>query len=433
MNTAVEDISSTKKRLKIEIPTDIIEKEYIMGLDNVRKRAKIPGFRPGNAPITMIEKKFGNDIKADIIDRLVPEYYSKALKEADLVPVTLPKFESSLDINRNEPLSFSLTVEVRPGIPELNYTGLKAEDIAVQVETKEIDETISGLQEERAMFEVVDREIKENDVIIIDFVKLDPTGQKELSSGKDQVMNLGTNIAPMGILDEIVGRKKGDIVEISLPEFEQDQSRETADKGNRIRITIKEVKEKILPAIDDEFAKDFGHDSLESLREGVSEGILKAKKDGAAKQQKQKLLDIIVGSHEFDVPESILERELEQLVINEKYSAKQSGNLMKKETDEKDSGIDVGEMAEKLRPKAISNSKAAIILDMIADKEGINVSEEEVKSKVSLLARHLQATPDAVVNLFVTRDGSLENFKKTIRDEKALDLILAKAEITKGE
>lgn len=433
MNTAVEDISSTKKRLKIEIPTDIIEKEYKMGLDNVRKRARIPGFRPGNAPVTMIEKKFGNDIKADIIDRLVPEYYSKALKEADLVPVTLPKFESSLDIKRNEPLSFSLTVEVRPGIPELKYTGLKVEDIAVQAEEKEIDETITGLQEERAMFEVVDREIKENDVIIIDFVKLDTTGQKELSSGKDQVMNLGTNMAPKGILDEIVGRKKGETVEISLPDFEQAQSGETEGKGNRIRITIKEVKQKILPAIDDEFAKDFGHDSLESLREGVREGILKAKKDGAAKQQKQKLLDMIVGSHEFDVPESILERELEQLVINEKYSAKQAENRMKKEADVKDSDADIGAMTEKLKPKAINNAKAAIILEMIADKEGIKVSEEEVKSKVSLLARHLQTTPDAVINLFVTRDGSLENFKKTISDEKALDLILAKAEITKGE
>ena len=433
MNTAVEDISSTKKRLKIEIPTDIIEKEYKMGLDNVRKRAKIPGFRPGNAPVTMIEKKFGNDIKSDIIDRLVPEYYSKALKEADLVPVTLPKFESSLDIKRNEPLSFSLTVEVRPMIPDLNYIGLKVDDIAVEAEAKEIDETINGLQDERAMFEVVDREIRENDLIIIDFLKLDPTGQKELSSGKDQVMNLGTNIAPQGILDEIVGRKKGDTVEITLPDFGQDQSQEASKKGNRIRITVKEVKEKILHAIDDEFAKDFGHESLESLREGVREGILKAKQDSAAKQQKQQLLDMMVGSHEFDVPESMLERELEQLVINEKYSARQSKDSMSNEVAGKDSGVDISELSERLKPKALSNAKAAIILEMIADKESINVSEEEVKSKVSLLARHLQTTPDAVINLFVTRDGSLENFKKTIRDEKALDLILAKAEITKGE
>jgi len=433
LNTAVEDISSTKKRLKIEIPTDIIEKEYKMSLDSLRKRAKIPGFRPGHAPVTMIEKKFGNDIKADIIDRLVPEYYSKALKEADLVPVTLPKFESSLDIKKNEPLSFSLTVEVRPGVPDLKYTGLKVQEIAVEAEAKEIDEAINGLQEERAMFEVVDREIRENDLIIIDFVKLDPTGQKELSSGKDQVMNLAANIAPKGILDEIVGRKKGDIVEIALPDFEKGQSQGTADKGNRIRITIKEVKEKILPAIDDEFAKDFGHASLELLRGGVREGILKAKNDGAAKQQKQKLLDMIVGAHEFDVPESILERELQQLVINEKYSAKQSENLLKKGIEGKASGPEDKDMSEKLKPKAISNAKAAILLDMIADKEGLSVSEVEAKSRISLLARHLQTTPEAVINLFVTRDGSLENFKKTIRDEKALDLILAKAEITKGE
>lgn len=458
MSTTVEDISSTKKRLKIEIPTDIIEKEYSSSLHKVRQKAKIPGFRPGKVPVNLIEKRFSHDIKADILDRIVPEYYSKALKEAELVPVVMPKFESTLDIKRNEPLTFSLTVEVRPRISSLNYTGLKVEDVDIQIEDKEIEETIKGLQEERAMFDAVDtsgstgRGIKEDDLLVIDYVKLGASGKKELSSGKDQVMNLGNNLTPKGILEELVGRKKGDVVEISLPSFASAdgegtaasgslQGKETDEEtgeGSRIRITIKEVKEKRLPEIDDEFAKDFGRDTLESLREKIKEGILKAKKDKAEKQQKARLLDMLVESHDFDIPESLLERELENLVVNEKLSMKQSKELINEADMGRHAGYpaaaektldnrDDSEIAGKLKPTAINNTKATILLEMIAEKEGITVTEEELKTRIVLLARQFKATPEAVINLFVTKDGSLENLKQTIRDDKVLDLVLSKA------
>lgn len=432
MSTTVEDISSTRKRLKIEIPTDIVEKEYKTSLDNVRQRAKIPGFRPGKAPVSMIEKKFGNDIKADIIDRLVPQYYSEALKTAELVPVTLPKFESSLELKRNEPLAFALTVEVRPNIADLKYTGLKVEDIPVVVEDKEIEETITGLQEGRAMYDIVDREIRADDLLIIDYVKLDKSGEKELASATDQVMNLGNNLAPKGILDELLGRKKGDVVEIQLPSFEGEEPGPEEDAGNRIRITIKEVKEKKVPNIDDELAKDFGHETLESLREKVREGILKAKKDKAAGQQKQKLLDMILASHEFDLPESMLERELENLVINEKHSNKQPKELAGGSGNDAAQPVEDAALAEALRPRAVTNIKTGILLEMIAEREGVTVSETELRQRIGLLARHFQSTPEAVMNLFMTKDGSLDNLKRTISDEKVLDLVLAKAEITKG-
>ncbi|MEW6107810.1 MAG: trigger factor [Nitrospirota bacterium] len=434
MSTTIEDISNTKKRLKIEIPTDIIEKEYKESLDKVKHRAKIPGFRQGKVPVNLIEKKFGDDIKADIIDRLVPEYYSKALKEADLVPVALPRFESNLDIKKNEPLSFSLTVEVRPNISNLNYEGLKVEAVDTSIEDKEVEETLKGLQEERAVFEAVDRGIREDDLIVIDYVKLDASGEKELSSGKDQVMNLGNNLTPKGILDEIVGRKKSDVVEISLPEIEGGEVKEGTDSGSRLRITIKEVKEKKLQPVDDEFAKDFGHETLESLKAKINEGILKAKQDKAAKQQKAGIVEILVESHDFDIPEALLEKELENLIVNERLSRKQSKELIKEAGAEKSSDKDeVSDLREKLKPQAIKNVKTMLLLDMIAEKEGINVSESEIKEKIALLARHLQTTPDAVINLFVTKDGSLENFKNTIRDEKVLDLLLSRAEIVKGE
>jgi trigger factor len=431
LSITVEDITSTKKRLKIEIPADIIQKEYSSSLSSVRQKARIPGFRPGNAPASIIEKKFGGEIKNDILDRLIPDYYAKALKEANLSPVTLPNFEGNLEFMKDQPLSFALTVEVRPHVSELKYTGLKVEAIDSPVEEKEIEDTLRGLQDERALFDVVDRPVTADDLIVIDYVKFDPTGEKELSSAKDQVMNLGNKMAPQGILDEIIGKKKGDIVDITLPSFKEGEASE--GEGDRIRITIKEVKEKKLPDLDDEFAKDFGHDSLDALKEKIREGILQAKKDSAAKQQKTVLLDTLVGTHEMDVPESLLEKELENLVVNEKASKKKSGDLIG-ETDQgkaSESGEDT-ELIERLRPKAANNVKAMILLEMIAEKEGIRVTEDEIKSRIAILARHFQTTPENVINLFITKDGSLENLKHTIQDEKVMDLVLSKAEMVKG-
>ncbi|MEJ2685244.1 MAG: trigger factor [Candidatus Sulfobium sp.] len=434
MTNAVEDISTTKKRLKIEIPTDVVEKEYRESVDRVRQKARIPGFRPGKAPTSLIEKKFGEDIKAEIIDKLVPRYYSDALKEAELVPVTMPDFETAVEVKRNEPLSFALTVEVRPSVPDFNYTGLKVEESVPEVAEEEIDDMIKGLQEERAMFEAVDREIREDDLLVIDYVKLDPSGEKELSSAKEQVMNLGNKLAPPAILEALTGRKKGDVVDISVPSFEKGEAKEEVPgDGSLLRITVKEVKEKKLPAIDDEFAKDFGSETIAAFRESVKERLVQAKKDKAAGEQKEKLLDSLVENYEFEVPDALLEHELEKLVVNEKYSRKKTegqvagGGAEKLPDEEEDSAI-----VERLRPKAVHSVKAGILLDIIAEKEGIKATEEEMKTRIGLLARHLQTTPDAVINLFVTRDGSLDTFRRTIRDEKVMDLVLSKAEKTKG-
>ena len=160
---------------------------------------------------------------------------------------------------------------------------------------------------------------------------------------------------------------------------------------------------------------------------------MNAKKDSVAKQQKTKLLDMLVEAHEMDVPESLLEKELENLVINEKASQKKSGELISEtERGESAESKEVSEIAERLRPNAIKNVKATILLDMIAEKEGVTVTEDEIKTRIAILARHFQTTPENVINLFITKDGSLENFKHTIQDEKVMDLLLSKADLVKG-
>ncbi len=420
MTTVIEDISSTKKRLKIEIPADILEKEYGDSLNKIRQRARIPGFRQGKAPVNIIEKRFGSEIRNELIEKLVPTYYAEAIKEADLAPVTLPKIDTELDLKRNKPLVFSLTVEVRPKIDNLDYASLTVGEIGVSVDDKEVEDTLAGLQNDRAMFEAVDREIREDDLLVIDYVKLDPAGEKELSSAKDQIMNLGNRITPRGIIEGVLNRKKGDTIEIILPDADG------KDAGNKLRISVKEVKEKKLPVIDDEFAKDIGYESLDVLKEKIREGILATKQGTAKKQQKARLVDTLVDRHHFEVPESLLDAELQHLLMDDRSGPG-------KEPESAAEGNDADDMKSQKRPQAIRNVKASIILDEIADREHVTVSEAEVKERISLLAQQLQATPDAVMNLFMTRDGSLDNLRHNIREDKVLDLLLSRAAVVKGE
>lgn len=428
MLKTVEEINSTKKRLNIEIPSEVIEKEYSASINNVRQRARIPGFRQGKAPMSLLEKRFGDDIKADIIDRLVPDYYSKAVKEANLIPVAFPKIEGMLDIKRNEPLNFTLTVEVRPEIGEVKYDGLKVKDIPADATDQDVEDALKGILNSRAEYDVVEREVGKDDLLVIDYIKTDSTGEKELSNGKDQVMNLGANTTPQGILDQLVGRKKGDVVDIVLPTFEGGEVKEEG-KGDKIRLTIKEVKEKRLPVLDDDFAKDIGHENLAELKTRLREGISASKKNEASSRQKASLIETLLSSYNFDIPEILLEKEVELLVMNEGIPEKKQPEAGSEGIEEKDA---FAEAADRLRPKAVNNVKASLLLDLIAEKEGVTVSEDELKSKISALAAHLKATPENVVNLFMTRDGSLERLKRSVRDEKVMDIVLSKAEIVKG-
>ncbi|GAB4483238.1 MAG: trigger factor [Thermodesulfovibrionales bacterium] len=421
MAVTIEDISTTKKKVRIEIPADVVMKEYAVSLNSVRQRAKIPGFRPGRAPMPMIEKKFGGDIRTDLIDRLVPDYYTKALREASLVPVAVPAFDEAPELQKDKPLAFSFTVEVKPKLGEIPYAGMKVADIPVVVEEREIDETINGIREQKAVFEVVDREVRADDLVVIDYVKLDPAGEREVASAQDRILNLGNNLTPQGILDAVLGKRKGDVVPVTLPAAGQETGSGEAT-GDQLRITIKEVKEKKLPALDEEFAKDLGYDTMEALRAKVLDGLTSAKQDNAARQQKAKLIDELVGGQSFEVPDAMLEHELKNLVASAQAKQAETGG----------EPSEIPGLEEELRPKALKNVRAALILEEIAEREKIVVTEEEMKARIASIARSLQATPEAVINLFVTRDGSLDNLRHSIREDKTLDLVLSKAEKVKG-
>jgi len=410
---SLEDISPTKKRLKIEIPADSIEAEIRKGLMDAQKKAKFPGFRQGKAPMTLVEKKFSKDIEAEVLEKIVSKYYLHAVKEADIKPVSGPSLEESFDFKRNSDLSMTMTVEVRPKIENLTYENIPVKNVPVDITDEEVETVIRNLADERATFEASDGPIQTGDLVTIDY-----TVREDNALVKDVVLKVGSGPYPKEFFDGLQGSKKDQDLEIEAA-FPEGMQSPYSGKKHTFIIRIREVKKKTLPALDDEFAKDIGLESLEQVKERVRENLLNAKKGQAEKAMQREVLDKLLEAHQFEIPESMLNHELTGIISEMRASGKD---------DRSDEAL-----TEEFRPSAEKSVKATLLMEMIGEKEGIAVSEDEVRGEIAAMAHRFSLSPENIIKYYVTKDGSLEGLRHSLFVRKVLALLLAKAKIEKGE
>lgn len=409
MLKALEDVSSTKKRLKIEVPAEAVESEIKRGLNEAQKRARIPGFRPGKAPMHLIEKKFGKEIEADVLEKIIPEYYLKAIKEADITPVSRPVVEESFDFKRNEPISMTVSVEVRPRVENLDYENMTVKEVPVEVSDEEVDAVLNRLAEERATYESADDSVNSGDLVTVDYIVED-------TISKDVVLKVGSGPYPQEFFDGLIGKKKDEefIIEASFPEDSQTQF---AGKRPRFEVKMKDIKRRNLPAIDDEFAKDLGFENMGQLKDRVKENIIASKNRDAERTKQREILDKLIETHSFDVPEGLLNAEINGII----GEVRAAGNDQR--TDE--------EIIEEIKPHAEKSVRAAILLELIGEKEGINVSDEDMKEEILNIARRFYISPEDVIKYYTAKDGSLEGLKQSVFEKKVLNFLLSKSKTEK--
>lgn len=439
MLKSIEDINQTKKRLRIEIPADLIEREMQSSLEKLRYTVKMPGFRQGKAPVTLIEKRFGKQVEAEVLEKLMPEQLTGAIREAAIDPVTMPVLEEEFEYKRHNPLAFAVTVEVKPKIENLTYESITVREIPVQVEDAEIEEAVKSLQDKRAVFEVADKAVEMDDFVSFEYVDSTITGIGDDSSAKQTISKMGNEIFPPEIMEKVIEKQKGDIVEFEK-KFDADESKELAGKTARIKVRISEVKRKTLPALDDEFAKDLGYETFTEMREKVREKINTAKAEHISKIQKAEIVRKLVETTPFEVPESLVQREMETIMMHKSVSGSKEAQSEEGAAADMSESVPSGADAEQegkgdsradLRKRAERNVQAHFILDAIGRKEGILVSDAEVDERISFLAQKLSATPDAIRNFYSYKEGSLESLRQSIFEEKVMDMLLAKATIEK--
>lgn len=408
---AVEDISATKKRLSIEIPAEAIEGEIVNSLNYLRKKTRVPGFRQGRAPMAIIEKRFGKDAEAEAVEKIIPQFYSAALKEADLTPVTRPVIEGGVDFQRKKPLSLTFTVEIRPRVENLRYEGIRVKDLPVAVSDADVEDALKRLQAERAAYEPTGEPVSEGDLVTLDY-------EVEGRSFEDQVFQVGGGQMPADFSKNLLGIGKSETKEFSVSFPEDFRVGELAGKSPLLKVAVKEIKRANLPAIDDDFAKDLEFDDLAALKGRIRERLEASKKEAASNIMKAEAMKGVMEAHSFEAPESLVEEDLHYRVAEARAQGR-------KEDD--------GALREEFRAAAEKNIRASLLIQMIGEKENVEVTEEDMRGRIAALAVRLRLSPENVIKYYISRDGSLEGLRQGIFEDKVLGLILERAEVVKED
>ena len=415
----VEDISPTTKRLEINVPSDVIQSESDSVYNHIRATANIPGFRPGKVPQSILIKKFGKNVEAQVIEKVVPEFYMKAVKEANLEPVGYPNLSDKIEITPGQPLSFSVTIEVKPVLGDLNYGDIKLKKITFIVENEEIDKQLAHLQESKALYSVTDEPLKEDDMAIINSDSYIDGQITEEMSHKEFPLILGSEGMPREFSEALIGKNKGDSVEFTIKIEEDFQNETIAGKEILFKVKVTEAKKKNLPPLDDELAKEADCKNMDELKEKIKENLGKRKESQINLDYKRDILNELIKRHDFSVPDVMAREELESLVNQVKQDAMRKNEILKPDD----------ELSKENEQTANDNVKGVIILDAIGKKENIEVTDDDMNSTMEEIASRNNLKMEELKRLYSAREGSIDALKSRLFADKVLDFILEKTTI----
>ncbi|THJ18967.1 MAG: trigger factor [Nitrospira sp. CG24B] len=436
MKMEVTELGPMKRALKIEVPADEVAQQFSRAYLELNRQVQIPGFRPGKAPVAILEKRYAKTIEEDVIRKLVPDFYGRAIKQAGISPVVvdIPPLDR-VKIQKDAPFTFTATVEIKPTIELRDYKSpspisLQADKRTVAEE--QIDRALEVLREQQARLDEAQAGtvLSEGDYAIVDLEGFLDGVPLEGTKKEGQLHKVGSKAALLGIeIDaHLIGRQAGDMVEIpqTYPVSHPDQR--VAGKAVSFRLVIKGVKQKKLPTLDDEFAKDCGpYASLHELRDKLRGQMEKALKRDIEESYKDTLLKRLIETHHFDLPDTLVEREL-STIVQQKLQARQRGNVT--DSPPAPDAEELKKIREEHREEANRRVKAGLILEAIAEKEGLSVSQDDLNNEVTRLATELRVPmADLVKMIQAGGQDSVEELRARILADKALDIVYRQAVI----
>ncbi|MDD5558110.1 trigger factor [Candidatus Methylomirabilis sp.] len=424
MKVDIEEISSTKRALRIELPPqsllDKLEAAYL----HLAKNARLPGFRPGKVPRDVLRSRFKEEAKQEALQELVPESYSQALKEANLDPVNEPRLDEIV-CEEGKPFSYRATFEVKPDLQLSGYTGIEITKEKVETTDAEVDRALEHLREQAAEYVPMDGwPGLQEDLLVVDYEGF--AGGKPLKgvSGRNASILLGAHQFIPEFETQLHGLKKGEVKEFSL-EFPTDYGRrELAGKRVLFRVTLKEVKKKRVPPLDNAFAQSAGEcKDVPELKEKVKQDLLAHKEREQVGRLKSQILEKLRAAHPFDPPESLVDAELEAILTDLRRSV--GGHKATSAQSEEEA------MRTKAGELALKRVRNSLLLEAVAKQEGIVVSDEELHEEVESTAVALNQKPEAFRKL-LEREGRIETIRMQLLERKALDLLYERANVVDG-
>jgi len=418
------EAETCKRELLIEIPVDAVRKESDRVAAKYSRSVRVPGFRPGHVPTRLVHQRFREEIKSEVVQALLPKFFNDAVKDRQLSAVGQPEFED-LKFEEGHPLTCKATFEVLPEFELKEYKGLEVEEEPVTVTEAEVAKALEELRESAATVEVVaDRPATDGDDVTVSYQGRDVQDAKaEPLEGREIVIHLDAE-GRAGFEENLRGSKAGDTREFKVSYPEDFPSKRLAGKTIRYRVEVHGIKRKVLPGLDDELARTVSEFStLEELRDRVRQDVERLHRRKAEKTVRQKLVDELLKRHQFPVPASMVQDQLEHSM---EIAVAQ---LVSKGIDPRTAPLDWSKLREKMQPEAEQAVRAAIILQRIAEAERMEVSEEELDQSIREMAQQRGEAP-ATLKTRLTREGRLAKLQSSCRSHKALDFVYRNAQIT---
>ena len=410
--------SATKREIQVEIPVEDVNRQTDSLIQKYQKVARIPGFRRGHVPASIIRQRFSEEIKTDMVEALIPRFFKQEAERLSLHPVSQPRV-TDLHLHEGEPLRFKAAFEVLPEIKLEGYKELRAEKPEIAVSEADVEQSLADLRERHASFNPVEgRALADGD-----FAQVSLDGNPKAGEGQpvhmDEVLVeiAGGNTMPE-FTEHLRGTSAGDerTFDVSYPEDTHD--RRLAGKTFSYAVKVQAIKQKSLPELNDEFAKQMGEfQTVDDLRKAIREQIESERKHQAEHDAKEKLVGELIQRNDFEVPDSLIEQQID-IRLERGLRALAAQGL----TAEQMKKMDLQRLRAGQREQAIHDVKAALLLERVAEEENVQVSDEELNQELEALAKQSKQTSEAV-RARLTRDGGLDRIRTRIRNEKTLEFL----------
>lgn len=410
MSTATD----CKRSVEIEIPLDAVEEARQRVTTSLKQRVRLPGFRPGKAPLNLIQSRFESDIRNEVLEVLLPQAFRDRVKQDQLQVVGTPDI-TDLKFEPGEPIRFKADFEVAPEIDLQDYRGLPVKYEEPTVNDEELDKRLETMREGKAEYPNQDpRPIEDKDYVLVHLRSL--AGLAEPIDQDVQIQVGGEETLP-AFNEALTGASPEAVVEVDIT-YPADYGQESlAGKTVKFELTPKFIRKRELPSLDDEFARDLGdYQTLDELKDAVRKSIFHEKQYAAQQTAKEALIDRLVETHTFPIPDAYVDRQIENQVRTQLRSLAGQG------IDPNSIQLDWSKIKESQREKAERNVRASLLLEKISEREGINATKDEVDNELGRIARQ-EREAVAVTRARLDKDGTLGRIAGAIQTEKTLQFL----------
>ncbi len=424
MNIEIEEVGPCKKSLKIEIPKERIEDEWQKQLNEVSRMAKLPGFRKGKAPRKLLEKKFSDRIIEDVKRAVVSESYQQALEGNKLSPIGDPDV-GDIDLELGKPLKFEITLEVLPTFELGDYKGMQLKKKPVSVTDEDIENALKAVSRQKTQLAVVKKgKVKDGDYIICD-CEVGVNGEAIWNDEELEVMVSGSSVANINVPDlktNLVGAKSGDKLTMDVELGDNFSVEQHRNKSAKMEISIKEIKRPASPDINDELAKQVGYDTLGELREFLSKRLEVEKKNQVEGEMHEQIYSKLIEMADFDLPGDMIAHQ-----SNERLHRYQM-ELINKGTPMEEMEKNIDDLKNASEESVIKDFKMSLVIDRIAEKEKIFVTENDVNQRINGLAGMYGIEP-AAMKKQLERINGMSNLRHQLKEHKTLNFLMKEATI----